>query len=126
MGNDSWEEAAVRCSFVCARGSGTVRNATFGVIPGRVEDANPESRDSGSGPLDHPGMTEILLLVMAGLVPAIHVFCYQVVDARHRRQVYAVCARQTATAGHDEVRTPFLQVAKMNQAPDGRLFSCPQ
>jgi hypothetical protein len=24
-------------------------------------------------------------------------------DARHRRQVYAVCARQTATAGHDEV-----------------------
>src|SRR5271154_3854208 len=28
-----------------------------GVIPGRVEDANPESRDSGSGPADHPGMT---------------------------------------------------------------------
>ena len=27
------------------------------VIPGRVEDANPESRDSGSGPSDHPGMT---------------------------------------------------------------------
>jgi len=26
------------------------------VIPGRVEDANPESRDSGSGPSDHPGM----------------------------------------------------------------------
>jgi hypothetical protein len=25
------------------------------------------------------------------------------VDARHRRQVYAVCARQTATAGHDEL-----------------------
>src|SRR5438876_7153632 len=43
-----------------------------------------------------PEMTGILLLVMAGLVPAIHVFCYQVVDARHRRQVYAVCARQTA------------------------------
>src|SRR5450432_274907 len=28
------------------------------VIPGRTEDANPESRDSGSGPSDHPGMTE--------------------------------------------------------------------
>src|ERR1700694_1417546 len=28
------------------------------VIPGRIEDANPESRDSGSGPADHPGMTE--------------------------------------------------------------------
>ncbi|SIO33207.1 ATP-dependent DNA helicase, Rep family [Bradyrhizobium erythrophlei] len=35
------------------------------VIPGRIEDANPESRgnedssrDSGSGPSDHPGMTE--------------------------------------------------------------------
>jgi hypothetical protein len=27
------------------------------VIPGRVEDANPESRDSGSSPSDHPGMT---------------------------------------------------------------------
>lgn len=27
------------------------------VIPGRVDDANPESRDSGSGPSDHPGMT---------------------------------------------------------------------
>jgi len=26
------------------------------VIPGRVEDASPESRDSGSGPSDHPGM----------------------------------------------------------------------
>ena len=32
--------------------------ASAGVIPGRVEDANPESRDSGSGPSDHPGMTE--------------------------------------------------------------------
>jgi tRNA dimethylallyltransferase len=28
----------------------------FSVIPGR--EANPESRDSGSGPSDHPGMTE--------------------------------------------------------------------
>src|SRR4030088_1633622 len=39
-----------------------------------------------------------------GIVPAIHV-CAQMdskdVDARHRRQVYAVCA-QTAMAGHDE------------------------
>jgi hypothetical protein len=26
------------------------------------------------------------------------------VDARHRRQVYAVYARQTAMAGHDEHR----------------------
>src|ERR1700755_3442277 len=26
---------------------------------GRVEDANPESRDSGSGPSDHPGMTNV-------------------------------------------------------------------
>src|SRR6478609_9432390 len=29
------------------------------VIPGRLEEANPESRDSGSGPSDHPGMTGI-------------------------------------------------------------------
>jgi hypothetical protein len=28
-----------------------------GVIPGRCEASNPESRDSGSGPSDRPGMT---------------------------------------------------------------------
>src|SRR5579871_5095284 len=28
------------------------------------------------------------------------------VDARHRRQVYAVCAKQTAKAGHDELPRP--------------------
>ena len=40
-------------------------DTTTAVIPGRAEDANPESRDgdnsardSGSGPSDHPGMTE--------------------------------------------------------------------
>ena len=32
------------------------------VIPGRCEASNPESRDSGSGPTDHPGMTESLRL----------------------------------------------------------------
>src|ERR1700694_2690438 len=32
------------------------------VIPGRCEASNPESRDSGSGPSDHPGMTEPGLL----------------------------------------------------------------
>src|SRR5260370_37672800 len=31
---------------------------TSGVIPGRCGASNPESRDSGSGPSDHPGMTE--------------------------------------------------------------------
>jgi hypothetical protein len=29
-------------------------------------------------------MTGLLFFVMAGLVPAIHVFCYQDVDARHK------------------------------------------
>jgi hypothetical protein len=33
------------------------------VIPGRCEASNPESRDSGSGPSDHPGMTESQLSV---------------------------------------------------------------
>jgi len=49
-----------------------------------------------------------------GFVPAIHVFLAQVklrqdVDARHRRQVYTVCAKQTAMAGHGEIRliAPF-------------------
>jgi hypothetical protein len=44
---------------------------------------------------------------MAGLDPAIHVFFtvgIKDVDARHRRQVYAVCARQTAMAGYDGKR----------------------
>jgi hypothetical protein len=41
----------------------------------------------------------------ARLCPAIHAYCSATkdVDARHRRQVYAVCAKQTAMAGHDEV-----------------------
>src|SRR4051812_34649649 len=30
------------------------------VIPGRCEASNPEGRDSGSGPSDHPGMTVCL------------------------------------------------------------------
>jgi hypothetical protein len=30
--------------------------------------------------------------------------CSKDADARHRRQVYAVCAKQTATAGHDDAR----------------------
>jgi hypothetical protein len=47
-----------------------------------------------------------------GFVPAIHVFLLKRrknVDARHRRQVYAVCASLTAMAGHDELRlrAPF-------------------
>src|SRR6185312_4575543 len=33
------------------------RHAFSAVIPGHLEEANPESRDSGSGPADHPGMT---------------------------------------------------------------------
>jgi hypothetical protein len=32
--------------------------AVFIVIPGRCEASNPESRDSGSGPSDHPAMTD--------------------------------------------------------------------
>src|SRR2546421_9441354 len=50
--------------------------ALAAVIPGRCEASNPESRDSGSGPSDHPGMTETtmtrfiapFLLAFAGLV----------------------------------------------------------
>src|SRR5258708_21189434 len=44
--------------------------------------------------------------VMAGLVPAIHVLLvseHKDVDARERRQVYVVCARQTTVPGHDDV-----------------------
>src|SRR5580692_2304083 len=39
-------------------GSGAAIGATYSaVIPGRCVAPNPESRDSGSGPSDHPGMT---------------------------------------------------------------------
>jgi hypothetical protein len=41
-----------------------------GVIPGRVEGANPESRDSGSGPSDHPGMTECDYAWLATVLPS--------------------------------------------------------
>jgi len=41
--------------------------------------------------------------VMAGLAPAIHGLALGAtdVDARVRRQVYALCASQTAMLGHD-------------------------
>src|ERR1700686_1431140 len=44
-----------------------------------------------------------------GLVPAIHVLGRQKkdVDARHRSHVYAVCAKQTAVAGHEEIYSLF-------------------
>src|SRR5260221_8031988 len=37
------------------------------VIPGRCEASNPESRDSGSGPADHPGMTALQRIVFGCL-----------------------------------------------------------
>src|SRR5580704_3406521 len=42
-----------------------------------------------------------------GFVPAIYVFLAyrQDVEARQRRQVYGVCARQTTMAGHDDLTT---------------------
>jgi hypothetical protein len=48
----------------------------------------------------------VFSFVMAGLNPAIHEFPEQTkqgVNARQRRQVCAVCAKQTTKAGHDEV-----------------------
>ena len=50
---ESIEEDQIR------RGVLKVDNAASPVIPGRCEASNPESRDSGSGPSDHPGMTVI-------------------------------------------------------------------
>jgi hypothetical protein len=58
-------------------------------------------------------------LVFALDVPAIHVFAcakHKDVDARHRRQVYAVCAKQTAVAGHDEINIPCV-VGPSRQRP---------
>src|SRR5258705_8923482 len=36
-----------------------MQNDGEAVIPGRCAASNPESRDSGSGPSDHPGMTAL-------------------------------------------------------------------
>ena len=46
--------------------------------------------------------------VMAGLVPALHALMLDEkdVDARDRRQVYAVCEEQTAMPGHDDAERP--------------------
>src|SRR5882724_12234933 len=69
---------------------------------------------------------------MAGLVPAIHVFCFtrkEDVDARHRRQVYAVCAKQTAMAGHDEIvnaAASRLYVSIPTIAPIRQVVSVPE
>jgi hypothetical protein len=46
------------CDSTCLQRRVNVAAKIIIAIPGRIEDANPESRDSGSGPSDHPGMTE--------------------------------------------------------------------
>src|SRR5260370_7457742 len=42
--------------------TGSAKQSKDSVIPGRCEASRPESRDSGSGPSDHPGMTKNGLL----------------------------------------------------------------
>src|SRR5258705_13212031 len=44
---------------------GWVMQRVLTVIPGGCEASNPESRDSGSGPSDNPGMTKTGLLRFA-------------------------------------------------------------
>src|SRR3984893_12676757 len=62
----------------------------------------PRAGGAGAGDFQG-GLKRFPFSVVAGLVPAIHVFSSyhtkEDVDARHRRQVYAVCARQTAMGG---------------------------
>ena len=75
---------------------------------------------------------------MAGLVPAIHVLLVESlkdVDARQRRQVYVVCARQTTVAGHDVERffvpllwryfRPSLWAGKDETHPANAAFTMP-
>jgi hypothetical protein len=64
--------------------SGTTLNSDS-VIPGRCEASNPESRDSGSGPLDHPGMTASRLLRGIYHRAHIHVTISVLLRARHQR-----------------------------------------
>jgi hypothetical protein len=64
----------------------------------------PENLGDSSWPGIAVGTTASLPLAY---VPAIHVFLAEIqidVDARDRRQVYAVCASLTAMPGHDEKR----------------------
>src|ERR1700730_10170210 len=50
------------------------------VIPGRCEASNPDSRDSGSDPSDHPGMTELASGFREQLVDILPV--HQMIDKR--------------------------------------------
>jgi hypothetical protein len=46
-----------------------IARSFLSVIPGRLAEANPESRDSGLGPLDRPGMTEPIRITNASETP---------------------------------------------------------
>jgi FAD/FMN-containing dehydrogenase/Fe-S oxidoreductase len=56
---DGTERAALHVARVLAMSLGGAQINPGRLSGARVKRANPESRDSGSGPLDHPGMTEI-------------------------------------------------------------------
>jgi FAD/FMN-containing dehydrogenase/Fe-S oxidoreductase len=56
---DGTERAALHVARVLAMSLDGTQSSPGRHSGARVERANPESRDSGSGPSDHPGMTEI-------------------------------------------------------------------
>src|SRR5258708_38942810 len=69
------------------------------VIPGRCEASNPESRDSGSGPSDHPGMTTTSSLL-------------RLVDREHlQRRRIGLDAKAVAGDQADLVQRRLLEIA---------------
>src|SRR3984957_6198444 len=71
----------------------------YSVIPGRCEAPNPESRDSGSGPSDHPGMTMLLHLrriAVHGIDPQHRLRLLHRLDVEIDRDRLAVAAHQHA------------------------------
>jgi Fe-S oxidoreductase len=56
---DGTDRAALHVARVLAMSLDGTQSSPGGHSGARVKRANPESRDSGSGPSDHPGMTEV-------------------------------------------------------------------
>ena len=86
-------------SCECAPDDSLRRNPDA-VIPGRCEASNPESRDSGSGPSDHPGMTA-----------SPHTTSSQHTTSHSRRDAPELCMNSSAQGGRGERRVPVAPAA---------------
>jgi hypothetical protein len=84
----------------CYRFNFQTARKPIAVIPGRCEASNPESRDSGSGPSDHPGMTA-----------SPHTTSSQHTTSHSRRDAPELCMNSSAQGGRGERRVPVAPAA---------------